>query len=336
MKKTSFLSKIFCAFLVMLFLQTSCTTEDILPTIKLSVNKDNLSEANGTVVLTATVNLATNKLVTVPIITSGTATASSDYSLSAAAITINTGETSGNIVITGVQDQEIEGTETLIINLGEVSNYLVLKGSSIELTILDDDADSDNDGVLDSDDKCPNTAGEIANDGCPYLGFLINEVFYDPAPGNEGDANGDGTRSPLDDEFIEFFNSGQELDLSGYTISDDDEVRHVFPANSIIEVNQVLLVFGGGTPTGTFDGAVVQTASKGMLNMSNSGDVMTLKDAAGNVVLTFDIEPLSNNPDESYTRNPDLTGEFEQHSRIAEANGKLFSPGTKLDGSSFK
>ena len=52
-------------------------------------------------------------------------------------------------------------------------------------------------------------------------------------------------------------------------------------------------------------------------------------------ILTFDIEPLSNNPNESYTRNPDLIGEFEQHSGIESSGGRLFSPGTKLDGIPF-
>ena len=48
------------------------------------------------------------------------------------------------------------------------------------------------------------------------------------------------------------------------------------------------------------------------------------------------IEPLYNNPDESYTRNPDITGEnFEQHSSIATASGALFSPGHKSDGTDF-
>ena len=57
---------------------------------------------------------------------------------------------------------------------------------------------------------------------------------------------------------------------------------------------------------------------------------------SGNTFLTFDIEPLSDNPDESYTRSPDITGEtFEQHSSIATANGALFSPGHKLDGTDF-
>jgi hypothetical protein len=79
----------------------------------------------------------------------------------------------------------------------------------------------------------------------------------------------------------------------------------------------------------------VQTASGGLMNMSNSEDFMTIEDATGNVVVTFDVTALSNGPDESYTRNPDLTGEFQQHAGIDAANGALFSPGTKIDGSSF-
>ena len=94
-------------------------------------------------------------------------------------------------------------------------------------------------------------------------------------------------------------------------------------------------MFGGGNPTGSFGGALVQTASEGSLNISNAGDIVTLKDNGDNVVLTFDVYPLSGNPNESYTRNPDLTGDFVQHASVDEANGALFSPGTKINGDSF-
>ena len=60
------------------------------------------------------------------------------------------------------------------------------------------------------------------------LGFIINEVLYDPPSGDAGDANGDGTRDPNEDEFIEFYNSGLEIDLSGYTISDASSTKTYF------------------------------------------------------------------------------------------------------------
>lgn len=335
MKDSAFLVQNFIAlFLGSVFL-ISCETDDILPAVELSVDNINLGENLQSVVLTATLNSNATENIEIPISFTGTAT-NADYSTSAQSISIASGSSSGNITITSIQDQSIEGAETIVAGITNTSGFLVLGMSEITISLQDDDADTDNDGVLDAVDNCPNTPGDIANDGCPFLGFIINEVLYDPASGSAGDANGDGTRDANGDEFIEFFNSGPEIDLTGYTISDASRLRHTFPAGSIVPKNGVIVVFGSGNPTGTFGGAVVQTASEGLLNISNSGDLMTIRDAAGNTILTFDVTPLSNNPDESYTRNPDLTGtEFEQHSSITESNGALFSPGTKLDGSSF-
>ena len=125
--------------------------------------------------------------------------------------------------------------------------------------------------------------------------------------------------------------------MSGFEIYDAENLvagtpNHTVPANTIIAPGKALVIFGGGTPTGTFGGATVQTSTFGDLNLNNSGDTLTVMDASGSVILTFDIEPLSNNPNESYTRNPDLAGEFEQH---GENTSLLFSPGTKIDGTSF-
>jgi len=334
MKSYHFLKKaIFIFGIVYCF--ASCDTEDILPVLELSASDTNLSEASGTITISATLNSAATQQLLIPLSISGTATQSSDYSVSASEIIISQGSTTGSVTINGLQDDSVEGVETLIVSVRNVQNVLVFSNLELEILVLDDDSDSDGDGVLDANDLCPNEAGEIGNDGCPWLGFLINEVLYDPASGDAGDANGDGTRDANEDEFIEFYNSGPELDLGGYTISDASSLRHTFPVGTILQPNGVLVLFGGGTPTGNFGGALVQIASEGEINMSNAGDLVTLADASGNVVLTFDVEPLSNNPDESYTRNPDLTGGFEQHSTIEAANGTLFSPGTKLDGTSF-
>lgn len=334
MKNAAFLFKQLILLVFISISLVSCETEDILPAVELSVDNVNLGENLQSVVLTATLNSNAIETINIPITFSGTAT-SADYATSATSITIGSGNNSGSLTLTSIQDQEIEGAETIIVNITNASSFLVLGMNEITVSLQDDDADTDNDGVLDAVDNCPNTLGDVANDGCPFLGFLINEVLYDPPSGSAGDANGDGTRDANGDEFIEFFNSGPEIDLTGYTISDASSLRHTFPAGSIVPKNGVIVVFGGGNPTGAFGGAIVQTASEGLLNMSNSGDLMTIRDAAGNTILTFDVEPLSNNPNESYTRNPDLTGNFEQHAGIAASNGTLFSPGTKLDGSSF-
>ncbi|PQJ79703.1 lamin tail domain-containing protein [Polaribacter porphyrae] len=328
------LFKNFIALFLGSLVLVSCETEDILPAVELSVDTVNLGEDSQSVVLTATLNSSAAENITIPITYTGTAS-TSDYSTSGTSISISSGNTSGSLTISSIQDTDIEGEETIIASLGNASGFLALGINEITISLHDDDADSDNDGVLDANDNCPNTPGDIANDGCPFLGFIINEVLYDPASDLTGDANGDGTRDANEDEFIEFFNSGLELDISGYTIEDASRLRHTFPTGSIIPKNGVLVLFGGGVAPTNFGVVTFQTASEGLLNMNNSGDVITIKDTTGAVILTFDVEPLSNNPNESYTRNPDLTGSFEQHSTITAANGALFSPGTKLDGSSF-
>ena len=171
-----------------------------------------------------------------------------------------------------------------------------------------------------------------------YYGFILNEVLYDPPTGPAGDANADGVRDANDDEFVEFVNDTDSIiDLSGYKIYDATRLaagtpNHEFPDSTLINPGQAVVVFGGGIPTGNFGGAQVFTSSNQVLNLNNSGDLMTLTDSLGNIIIEFDVTPLSNNPNESYTRDPDLSGGFVQHNGVS---GTLFSPGTKTDGTPF-
>ena len=168
--------------------------------------------------------------------------------------------------------------------------------------------------------------------------LIINEVLYDPSNDMlEGDANGDGTYDQEEDSFIEFYNtSTTNFDASGYQIWDDTtngQLRYVIPQGTWVPPGGALVVFGGGTLTGSFGNAVVlKTDSAAGMNLNNSGEVIVIKDPNGQTVLTFDSDALSNNPNESYTRNPDITGLFEQH---ADNTPILFSPGTKIDGTPF-
>jgi len=292
----------------------SCESEDINPVLSLEIEHSSLSEDGGTTVITAGLNGPASGSVTIPLNFSGTASAS-DYSLSAEIITISRGDSTGSITITGTLDEIEEGNETIEVSVSNTSGFLVLSDQNFTITILDGNTDTDGDGVPDAADECPDTVG---------------------------DANGDGTRAAQADEFIESYNStASTIDLSGYTIFDNDELRHTFPEGTVVPSNGVIVVFGGGTPTGSFGGAIVQAASEGRLNMNNAGDIVTLREKApdeqtpGDVVLTFDINPLSNDPDEAYTRSPDIYGDFVQYTNVPEAGGALFTPGTKLDGSAF-
>jgi len=327
--------------LAFLFTLQSCDTDDILPALTLTSSSNELSENQGMITITASLNSELDQEIAIPISFSGTATLNEDYVITENSLIIPSGNSSGSLTISSMQDEDIEDIETIIISV-ETQDDVIVISSSITISILDDDSDSDGDGINDSDDDCPNEAGLPEYNGCSQPLLIINEVLYDPPSGIEGDANGDGTREAQEDEFIEFVNLGGTLDLSGYTVHDNAQERHVFPQGTIIPSGGVLVLFGGGNPTGAFGNAIVQTASAGILNMNNAGDFVTVYNTNGEVVLTFDIEPLSNNPDESYTRYPDLNLDpgadgilFYQHAGIGEALGALFSPGTKIDGTNF-
>ena len=327
--------------LAFLFTLQSCDTDDILPALTLTSSSNELSENQGMITITASLNSELDQEIAIPISFSGTANLNEDYVITENSLIIPSGNSSGSLTISSMQDEDIEDIETIIISV-ETQDDVIVISSSITISILDDDSDSDGDGINDSDDDCPNEAGLPEYNGCSQPLIIINEVLYDPPSGDAGDANGDGTREAQEDEFIEFVNLGGTLDLSGYTVHDNAQERHVFPQGTIIPSGGVLVLFGGGNPTGAFGNAIVQTASAGILNMNNAGDFVTVYNTNGEVVLTFDIEPLSDNPNESYTRYPDLNLDpgadgilFYQHAGIGEALGAFFSPGTKIDGTNF-
>ncbi|HRQ41277.1 MAG TPA: ExeM/NucH family extracellular endonuclease [Chloroflexota bacterium] len=162
---------------------------------------------------------------------------------------------------------------------------------------------------------------------------IINEIHADPDPVN-GDANGDGTVHNIEDEFVEIVNNtGADLDISEWTLSDLVGVRHTFPPNTIIPDGCAIVIFGGGTPTGSFGSAQVQIASGGTLALNNGGDTLTLSDGATiQASVTYGTEGGNN---QSLTRDPDISGTFVQHSLAMGSGGALFSPGTQINGSQF-
>ncbi len=155
--------------------------------------------------------------------------------------------------------------------------------------------------------------------------ILVSEVLADPAAG--ADPNGDGTASTTNDEFVEIINvAGQAVDLSGMTLRDAVGVRHTFPPGTILPSFGMLVVFGGGTPTGLFGGAVVQVASTGTLGLNNDGDTLTLH--SGSTVIDTVTYGTIGNMDQAIVR--DGTG-WVLHSTIPGSAG-AYSPGLFSDG----
>jgi beta-lactamase superfamily II metal-dependent hydrolase len=185
----------------------------------------------------------------------------------------------------------------------------------------------------------PRERADILSEEVNLPSLLINEIHADPH-GTLGDANGDGVRSATEDELVELINTGYALlDVSGWTISDEIGVRHVFPADTWVPAREAVVVFGGGVPTGDFGNAtangMVFTASTGTLALNNAGDTVTVADGSGAVVQSVAYGSEGGN-DTSLNRDPDLTNTpFVLHSQAPASGGALFSPGTLMSGAAF-
>ena len=194
------------------------------------------------------------------------------------------------------------------------------------------------------DDDCDDEVDEAI--ASPYQGDLVfNEVLLD---GNtNADANGDGDIDATDDEFVEIVNvSDAAVDLAGWSLWDSDQPnpRHTFPAGFELPAGEAVVVFGGGGVPDDSTGVqflAAENTDPGMnfgLSLNNGGDVLTLYDDQMREVLVFgygDEGIIAAVQDESITRDPDISGDFTAHTDAAGDPDALFSPGTKIDGTSF-
>jgi hypothetical protein len=179
-----------------------------------------------------------------------------------------------------------------------------------------------------------------------------------------GDANGDGLRNNTQDQYIEVVNlSDSAVDMSGWRIGDDLAARHLIPDGTVLAPNQVLVVFGGGTPTGSFGGAIIQKPSGGGnglgFNINSRAELAFLNAPFGAAVDLINM-PLIQDDALAFTatlpeghNGKDRTGswhilskdgpfdfgreyrEANLHSNIAGSGQSLFSPGVWYDGTPY-
>jgi len=302
-------------------LTQACETDDV-PGIgsgnalaSIRTDRVAIGENSDSARITVELDIPAEVAVVATVVFEGSATYGLDYGSDNATINIPAGSQSGFLTLFSFEDTDVEGSESIVVRITQLSGARLGTPSSVSIELEDNDGSS-------------NT-----------FGLILNEILYDPSnSGLDGDANGDGVYAQSEDEFVEFVNtSSQDIDLSGYHIYDESgfgsqSPNHTFAAGTVVASGKAIVVFGGGTPTGAFGGALIQTSTSGDLNLNNAGDRMILTDPADSILIDFDITPLSDNPNESYTRNPDLSGDFEQH---GDNSPRLFSPGTRRDLSPF-
>jgi uncharacterized protein (TIGR03437 family) len=262
---------------------------------------------------------------------------------------------SGNLRLTIFATGARNATQNLVVIGGRVINAEAVIASP-DMAGLDEvhvlvPRDLRGAGTIDlfvqSDGRASNSAsltftGDAARD------IVVNEVLSDP-PGAgptdlQGDANHDNKRDSSEDEFIELVNTtSHDIDISGYQLltrsssATTDTVRHTFATRTILPACSAIVVFGGGNfdPANSLFGGAQVVKSASALSLSNSGGTITLRDQT-NVIITSlpygGSTNLNGNASQSLTRSPDISGSFVLHQSVS---GKLFSPGTRVDGTPF-
>ena len=163
---------------------------------------------------------------------------------------------------------------------------------------------------------------------------VVNEVLAGPdTDATLGDANGDGNRDAAEDEFVELVSlATEEVDLSGWTLSDGLELRFTFPDGTVLEEGRGVVVFGGGdlTALGAELPGVLLFAAPSGLGLTNDSDVVTLADADGEIVDRVLWGPEGGRG-VSLVRNPELDPDA---ALTPHATGP-WSPGKTSAGASY-
>lgn len=111
--------------------------------INLGISGSPLAENGGVATVTATPATVSGRVITINLIFSGTATGSgTDYTASSATIVLNPGDMSGSITLTGVDDSDVEGSESIIVDIAAITNGTENGIQQVTANITDDDAPS--------------------------------------------------------------------------------------------------------------------------------------------------------------------------------------------------
>ncbi|MBF0371091.1 MAG: cadherin domain-containing protein [Magnetococcales bacterium] len=218
--------------------------DDDAPNVTLSIDDTTPDEAGGVATVTATLDAASGRDVTVNLALSGTATdGGTDYTASGAAIVIAAGDTTGTVTLTGVDDALDEVGETAIVDISSVVNGTEDGSQQVTATITDDD-DPPN-VTLSLDDNAPAEAGGVATvtatlDAASSQDVTVNLAFSGTATDSgtdytasgaaiviaAGDTTGTITLTGVDDALVE----GDEtaiVDISSVTNGTEDGTQQV-------------------------------------------------------------------------------------------------------------
>ncbi|MFY0572460.1 lamin tail domain-containing protein [Archangium lansingense] len=136
-------------------------------------------------------------------------------------------------------------------------------------------------------------------------------------------------------EFIELVNvGGTSIDISGWKVWDSSAARHTFATGTVLGAGKAIVVFAAASsiPSGTTNAV---GATSGQLNLSNSGEAVSVRNAAGTTIDSYTYSStLSGTDGVSMNRSPDAsaTGSFVLHTSLSTTGS---SPGKRANGTAF-
>jgi len=190
------------------------------PDVTLSLTGSPFDENGGTATVTATIAAASNQDIRVNLGFSGTATNQIDYTPTANFITIAAGQTSGSITLTGIDDNLVEGDETVIVDItGVIGGQEAGGQQQVTATIRDNDGVprvllevigspfSENGGVATVRATLSNTTDQVVTINLAFAGTAFLGSDYTASGNvitiNVGDSSGEITLTGIDDTFFE-------------------------------------------------------------------------------------------------------------------------------------
>ncbi len=160
-------------------------------TVSLEQSESSIDEKNEeSTIVTATLSEMAPNDVTITLSLTGTASEGLDYTVTQSEIIIPEEELVREITLTAIDDSEIEGDESVIVEITDVSGAFQNGIQQVIVEIIDDEIDLDGDGIEDGIDNCPtvsnpdqlDTDGDRIGDACDSVPITV--VTANPTSGD--------------------------------------------------------------------------------------------------------------------------------------------------------
>jgi cyclophilin family peptidyl-prolyl cis-trans isomerase len=157
------------------FASTVSIISDDTPKVTMNVSPTKFDENGGKTTVSATLDQVAIQTVTIPLnIVNGTALSGSDFSASANTITIAAGQSTGSVVISGIDDNLFESDETFTVSVGTITGGTLSGSFSQTVTITSADVSLAPPNLDSSSDDGVSSTDNYTGDSTPSFTFTAS------------------------------------------------------------------------------------------------------------------------------------------------------------------